>query len=138
MKKHLLYSVVFAFLLGMNVFAQEIILPDQVFTITVTEKNANGSIQNMPPDELTLKANKINTKFSIKNGFAVVPYSVAQQGAPNSHLLDFTAESTNSNKDILKWSGTINGNSVSGKAQRIHNGKPAGEYTFTGMRKKKK
>ncbi len=53
-------------------------------------------------------------------------------------MLDVTAESTNSKKDILKWSATINGNSVSGKAQRIRNGKPAGEYTFTGTRKKKK
>lgn len=138
MKKHLLYSVAFAFLLGMNVVAQEILLPDQVFTITVTEKNANGSIQSMPPDELVLKANRVSTKFSIKNGFATVPYSVTQQGAPNSHLLDFTAETSNSNKDILKWTGTINGNSVSGKAQRIRNGKASGEYTFTGTRKKKK
>ena len=138
MKKHLLYSAVFVFILGMNVFAQEIILPNQVFTLKVTKKNASGSIESMPADELVLKANRISTKFSIKNGFAVVPYSVTQQGAPNSHLLDFTAESTNSNKDILKWTGTINGNSVTGTAQRLRNGKPAGEYTFTGTLKKKK
>jgi hypothetical protein len=138
MKKHLLYSVVFAFILGMNVFAQEILLPDQIFTIKVTEKNASGTTETMPADELILKANQISSTFGTKNGFAAVPYSIKQQGAPNSFMLDFTAESTNSKKDVLKWSGTINGNSVSGKAQRIRNGKPAGEYTFTGTRKKKK
>lgn len=126
------------FFLGTRIFAQEILLPDQVFTIKVIEKNANGSINSMPDDELILKANKINTKFSVKNGFSVVPYSITQQGAPNTHLLDFTAETSNSNKDILKWTGTLNGNSVEGKAQRIRNGKPAGEYTFSGTRKKKK
>jgi hypothetical protein len=138
MKKNLLRLLVCLFLFGTQVSAQEILLPDQVFTIVVTEKNANGSVQAMPPDELILKANRINTKFSIKNGFAIVPYSVTQQAAPNTFLLDFTAQSTNSNKDILKWTGTINGPSVTGKAQRIRNGKPAGEYTFTGTLKKKK
>ncbi len=125
-------------LLAVKTFSQEILLADQVFTIKVTEKNANGSINSMPPDELILKANRISTKFSIKNGFALVPYGITQQGAPNTHLLDFTAESTNSQKDVLKWTGTINGNSVEGKAQRTRNGKPAGEYSFTGTRKKKK
>ena len=125
-------------LLAAKFSAQEILLPDQVFTIKVTEKNADGRIESMPADELVLKANQISSAFSTKNGFPAVSYNVNQQGAPNSHLLDFTAESTNSKKDILKWTGTINGNSVTGKAQRIRNGKPAGEYTFTGIRKKKK
>lgn len=138
MKKNLLSLICCLFLVGTNVSAQEILLPNQVFTIKVTEKNANGSIQNMPPDELILKANRISTKFSIKNGFTVVPYTVTQQGAPNSFMLDFTAESTNTKKDVLKWTGTINGNSVTGKAERLRNGKPAGEYIFTGTLKKKK
>ena len=125
-------------LIAANTFAQEILLPDQTFTIKVTEKNADGRTESMPADELVLKANQISAAFSTKNGFAATPYSVTQQAAPNSFMLDFTAESTNAKKDVLKWSGTINGNSVTGKAQRIRNGKPAGEYTFTGTRKKKK
>ena len=138
MKKNLLSLICCLFLVGTNVSAQEILLPNQVFSIKVTEKNANGSIQSMPPDELILKANQISATFSTKNGFVAVPYSVTQQGAPNSFMLDFTAESANSKKDVLKWTGTINGNSVTGKAERLRNGKPAGEYTFTGTLKKKK
>lgn len=138
MKKLISYLIASLFLFGTTVSAQKILLADQIFTIKVTEKNADGRTESMPADELILKANQISATFSTKNGFAVVPYSVTQQGAPNTHLLDFTAESTNSKKDVLKWTGTINGNSVEGKAQRIRNGKPAGEYTFTGTRKKKK
>lgn len=138
MKRNLLSIICCLFLIGTKISAQEILLPDQIFTIKVTEKNASGITESMPADELVLKANQISSAFGTKNGFAAVPYSIKQQGAPNSFMLDFTAESTNSKKDILKWSGTINGNSVSGKAQRIRNGKPAGEYTFAGTRKKKK
>ena len=131
--------VCFIFVLfAVKTFSQEIILPDQIFTIKVTEKNASGKTESMPMDELVMKANQISATFSVKNGFTLVPYTVSQQGAPASHLLDFTAESSNSQKDVLKWSGTINGNSVTGKAQRIRNGNPAGEYTFTGILKKKK
>lgn len=125
-------------LLAVKTFSQEILLPDQVFTIKVTEKNADGRTENMPADELILKGNQISATFSTKNGFAAVPYNVTQQGAPNSFMLDLTAESVNSKKDVLKWTGIINGNSVQGTAQRIQNGKPAGEYTFTGTRKNKK
>lgn len=126
------------FLFGTTVFAQEILLPDQIFTIKVIEKNASGTVETMPADELVLKANQISATFSTKNGFPVVPYSVTQQAAPNTFMIDFTAESTNAKKDILKWTGTINGNSVSGKAQHVRNGKPIGEYSFSGTRKKKK
>jgi hypothetical protein len=125
-------------LFAVKAFSQEILLPDQLFTIKVTEKNADGRTESMPADELILKGNQISAAFSAKNGFVAVPYSITQQGAPNSFMLDFTAESTNSKKEILKWTGTINGNSISGKAQRIRNGKPAGEYSFSGTRKKKK
>ena len=138
MKRNLFSLICCLFLIGTNISAQEILLPDQTFTIKVTEKNASGKTESMPADELVLKANQISAAFSIKNGFAAVPYSVTQQAAPNSFMLDFTAQSSNSQKDILKWTGTINGNSVTGKAQRIRNGKPAGEYSFTGLRKKKK
>lgn len=138
MKRNLLSLICFLFLIGTKVSAQEILLPDQTFSIKVTEKNASGKTEIMPADELVLKANQISAAFGTKNGFAAVPYTITQQGAPNSFLLDFTAETSNAQKDILKWTGTINGNSVSGKAQRIRNGKPAGEYSFTGTRKKKK
>jgi hypothetical protein len=138
MKKIIFYFITSLFLFGTTVSAQEILLPDQLFTIKVTEKNTDGRTENMPADELILKGNQISAAFSTKNGFAAVPYSVTQQGAPNSFMLDFTAESTNSKKEVLKWTGTINGNSVQGKAQRLRNGKPDGEYIFSGTRKKKK
>ena len=127
--------VKFNFFLKCNITS---IMNNKDDVITEYEKNTNGKTESMPMDELVMKANKISTTFSVKNGFALIPYSVSQQGAPASHLLDFTAESTNSQKDVLKWSGTINGNSVTGKAQRIHNGNPAGEYTFSGTLKNKK
>lgn len=138
MKRNLLVLFFCVFAFATRISAQEILLPDQVFTIKVTEKNASGKIESIPADELILKANQISTNFSIKNGFAVVPYSVTQQGAPNSFMLDFSAEATSGKKEVLKWTGTINGNSVQGKAQRFSNGKPSGEYTFTGTLKKKK
>ena len=125
-------------LLAVKAFSQEIILPDQVFIIKVTEKNASGKNESMPLDELILKANQISASFSIKNGFAAVPYSVSQQPAPNTFMIDITAESANSKKEVLKWTGTINGNSIKGKAERIRDGKPVGEYVFTGTLKKKK
>ena len=138
MKKNVLYSVLCAFLVGTQCLAQEIILPDQVFTIKVIEKNADGRTESMPADELILKANKISASFSAKNGFAAVPYTVSQQPAPNTFMIDIAAEAVNSKKEILKWTGTINGNSIKGKAERIRNGKPAGEYIFSGTLKKKK
>lgn len=138
MKKNILFSVLCAFLIGTQCLAQEILLADQVFVIKVTEKNANGRVESMPGDELVLKANQISASFSIKNGFAAVPYTVTQQPAPSTYLIDISAESTNSKKETLKWTGTINGNSIKGKAERMMNGKPAGEYTFNGTLKKKK
>lgn len=138
MKKFVLSILFFVFAIGTRVSAQEILLPDQIFTINVTEKNSDGRVESMPADELILKSNQISATFSTKNGFPASPYSITQEPAPSSYLLDFKAESTNSKKDILKWTGTINGNSVKGKAERIRDGKSIGEYTFTGVLKKKK
>ena len=138
MKRNLLFFALFAFCTGTRSFGQEILLPDQIFTIKVTEKNVSGKTESMPMDELVMKANQISTTFSLKNAFPKVTYTVTQDAAPNTTTLLFTAESTNSNKDILKWSGTIKGNKVEGKAERIHNGKSAGEYAFSGLLKTKK
>lgn len=138
MKRNLLFFAVFAFSFGTHSFAQEMLLPDETFTIKVIEKNANGKSETMPMDELVLKSNQISATFSTKNGFPAVAYVVTEDAAPNVGTLIVTAQSAKDKNHTLKWSATIKGNTISGKAEHFFMGKLGGEYDFTGILKKKK
>ena len=115
--------------------AQEI--SDQVFIIKVLEKNGNGKTESMPIDELTFKSGLICAEFSKKNGFIPSTCKAVSDSTSKSGGVIFSSESYNPKKHTLKWSGTITGDKVSGKAQTYFFGKLSGEYVFTGTRKKK-
>jgi hypothetical protein len=132
---HIVFSL---FILGTSLSAQEIVLPDQVFTIKVVEKNGNGKTESMPIDELVFKANQISADFSSKNGFPPANYSAVADLSAGPAAVSFTGQSDNSKKHTLKWTGTINGNKIQGKAQHYYFGQIAGEYIFNGTLKKKK
>ena len=137
MKKYFAFFVLlFAFILSAH--GQEIILPDQVFTIKVIEKNGSGSTESLPLDELVFKSNQISANFSLKNGFPAANYTAASDEKTGPAAISFAGQSDNSKKHTLKWTGTINGNKIQGKAQHWFFGKIAGEYIFTGTLKKKK
>ncbi len=135
MKKTIFFIFV---LFTLRSFSQEIILPDQVFIIKVVEKNGSGRTENMPLDSLVFRSNQISANFSAKNGFPPANYSAVTDQAAGTAAVSFTGESDNSKKHTLKWTGTINGNKIQGKAQHYYFGQIAGEYVFTGTLKKKK
>ncbi len=115
--------------------AQEI--SDQSFTIKVIEKNGDGRVETMPMDELVFKSGLICAEFSKKNGFTPSTCTAIADSTSKSDGIMFSSESYNAKKHTLKWSGTINGNKITGKAQLYFFGKVSGEYIFTGTRKKK-
>lgn len=135
MKKMIFFIFV---LFTLRSFSQEIILPDQVFIIKVVEKNGNGRTESMPLDSLAFRSNQISANFSSKNGFPPANYSAVTDQAAGPAAVSFSGESNNSTKHTLKWTGTINGNKIQGKAQHYYFGQIAGEYVFTGTLKKKK
>jgi hypothetical protein len=128
----------FLFFSLVSVKGQEILLPDQVYTIKVIEKNSTVKTEGQPEDELFLKANRISATFTTKKGFPPAAYSLSQDSTTNRNVLKFTAESAKDSNQTLKWSGTIDGLSIQGKAQLFYFGKVAVEYVFTGVLKKKK
>ncbi len=138
MKRNSLFFVLFAFCIGTRAFAQEMLLPDEVFTIKVIEKNADAKKESMPLDELVLKSNQISAAFSTKNGFPAVVYTVTEDAAPNIGTFIIKAESTKDKNHTLKWTAAIKGSSITGKAEHFFMGKLGGEYDFTGTLKKKK
>lgn len=138
MKRNFLYFMFFAFTVSTRSLAQEIILSDQIFNINVVEKNVGGRNENMPLDELVINANKISATFSTKNGFPAVTYNVTEAGAPTVGTYIISAQSAKDKNHILKWTVTLKGNSVTGKAEHFFLGKLGGEYDFTGTLKKKK
>ena len=138
MKKNILYFVVTVLCIGMRSFAQETLLPVQIFNIKVIEKNADGRNESMPMDELVLRSNQISATFSTKNGFPAAAYKVTADAAPSVGTFIIKAESAKDKNHILKWSATIKGNNITGKAEHFFIGKLGGEYDFTGTLKKKK
>jgi len=129
-----LFSLLFI-ISALAINAQEI--SDQTFTIKVIEKNGDGRVENMPIDELTFKSGLICAEFSKKNGFTPSTCTAVADSTSKNGGTMFSSESYNSKKYTLKWSGTITGDKVTGKAQTYFFGKLAGEYIFTGTRKKK-
>ena len=138
MKKNLLLFVLAVFCIGTRSLAQEMLLPDQIFSIKVIEKNVAARTESMPMDELVLKSNQISATFSTKNGFPAVAYTVTEDAAPNVGTFIIKAESVKDKSHTLKWTATIKGNNITGKAEHFFMGKLGGEYDFTGTLKKKK
>lgn len=124
-------------LLAIKTLSQEVLLPDQIFTIKIIEKNGSGKTETMPMDELVINSNKVNTGFSTKNGYPAAVITVDQERTSTSTAI-FTAGCTNSKNGTLTWSCTISDNKIEGKAQQFFFGKLSGEYVFTGTLKKKK
>ncbi len=133
MKKIFCYIIFSLFFIG-SISSQE--LADQNFTIKVIEKNGDGRAESMPIDELIFKSGLICAEFSKKNGFSPSTCTFIADSTSKSGALLFSSESYNLKKHTLKWSGKINGDKITGKAQRYFFGKLAGEYIFTGSRKK--
>lgn len=97
------------------------------FTIKVTEHNADGRVEKMPVDKIQFKDGKIFTNFSRKNLFADAKYIASLDSASNT--ITIIAESTDKQKETLKWTLTITGNEISGKAERFRKGKASGYYS---------
>ena len=101
MKKYFAFFILL-FTSVISVHAQEIILPDQIFTIKVVEKNGSGKTENMPPDELVFKSNQISADFSLKNGFPAANSTAASDEKTGPSAISFTGQSYNSKKHTLK------------------------------------
>ncbi len=122
---------------GSICFAQknENVLSNKNYIVVVTEKNVSGKTETMN-DVIQFKSGKVSSKFSNVNGFSVAIYVVTIDSSASSKMIIFTAQTTNPDKEIMKWTGTISGEAIEGKAICDHKGKSKHEYSFTGTLKK--
>jgi hypothetical protein len=112
------------------------VLANKTFSIEVTENNSTGSIDPMPKDRIQFRAGKINTGFSQRNSFPDAVYIVTVDSTSIPHVISFSGECVKSDKQTLKWSGTVVGDKIEGKAHRDRNGKSSCDYVFSGSLKK--
>lgn len=123
---------------GSNSVAQEILLPDQTFTVKVLQKTPGEVPKNLPAEEVVIYGNAISSTFSKKDGFLVASIVNQNEDKMNLSSVTFTAACTNDKHCALRWSCTVIGNQIEGKAQKFFTGKLVSEYTFSGTRNKKK
>ncbi len=104
------------------------ILGEGTYKVSLKEVNKTGRVEKLP-GSVYLKNGKIFSSFSELNGFPKVTYIASLDSAGADDRITFTAESTKSNGEVLKWEGTIVGDKISGKAFRNFTGST---YYFEG------
>jgi hypothetical protein len=117
-------------------FSAQVVLPDQTFTVKVTQKIPGEKPVNSPQEELVILGNGVSSSFTKKEGFLAAAITNEGEDRSNLNATTFTAACTNAKHCALRWSCTINGNKIEGKAEKFFMGKLAGEYVFSGALKK--
>ena len=134
-----LFVLVFCFVLAAPCcYAQkkDNILANKIFNVEVTEKNLDGTEHKIKDDKIRFKTGKVRSDFSTRNGFADALYTLTVDSNSTPNEITFTAESSNEKKNTLKWSGTIKGDIIEGKATRTRTHAKGGDYVFSGTLKK--
>ncbi len=113
------------------------VLANKTYTIEFTDKNAKKP--KPVADEISFKSEKLTSKFmTTEYKFTPCPYNVSVDSTVSPKVITFDAESKNQGGDMVKWQGTITGESVEGTAVITNKkGKTANEYSFTGELKAK-
>ena len=102
-----------------------------IYTVSVKEVNKTGVVEELS-GTVSLEDGNITSSFSERNEFPEVEYNVTVESNSGQETITFSAESTKSDGEVLKWEGTIVGDEISGEASRNHTGTT---YYFEGKLK---
>lgn len=133
--------LVFIFLLSLSnkAFAQkkEKLLGEKIFDIELVEQ---GKKKNNEPvkDQILFRADKINSSYMMKEFvFTASAYTASVDSTSGKSIITFVSDSKNAEGDLLKWNGTVTGETMEGTAVITDKkGKGKVEYTFKGQQKK--
>lgn len=106
-------------------------LAEGIYTVSIKEVNKTGKVEELS-GTVSLENGKITSSFGERNRFPEVTYTVTTESAGAEETINFSAESTKSDGEVLKWEGTIVDTKISGKAYRNHTGTT---YYFEGKLK---
>ena len=139
MKKHLLIFLAAA--LPFTLLAQvpkKGPLDGQTYTVDITK---DGKKKPMDPDDFKFAAAKFKCKSFENYGFkSAGPYKIASIDSSNASakVYSWTATMTNDIKDVINWTGTINGEDIEGTSELVTSkGETKFTYTFSGKLKAK-
>lgn len=120
---------------------KDTVLANKIYTVEFTEHGGKNEAKPVSWD-ISFKSGRMNSTFMREIGgvptFLPAPYIVTVDSSSDIKMISFTAESSNSDKDILKWKGIISGIAIEGTALLGHEGKTKREYSFTGSLKDQK
>lgn len=139
MKKHLiiLLSSVLPFV-SLAQAPQKGPLDGKTFIIEIFKE---GKRKPMDPDEFKFAAAKFKSKSFVDWGFTKPgPYKITSIDSSNAttKIYSWTAETINDIKEVITWTGTINGEDLEGSSVLVNaKGETKWSYTYTGKLKKK-
>ena len=134
--KKLFFLLILLLAFNPVVLSQGFSVPDQTFTVKVTQKSPGDRPITIQGEELIILGNSISSSFSKKDGFLTAAIGAQNTEQATASATTFTAACTNAKNCALKWTCTINGDKIEGKAEKFFTGKLSGEYVFTGTRKR--
>ncbi len=133
--------VAFTFLLSStgNMYAQkkEKLLGEKNFDLVLTEQ---GKKKNNEPvkDQIVFRADRISSTFMLKEYvFTASAYNASVDSTSGTPIITFVSDSKNADGDLLKWNGTVTGETMEGTAIITDKkGKTKADYSFKGQQKK--
>ena len=131
--------VVFLFSPSDKVYAQkkEKLLGEKQFDIELTEQ---GKKKNNEPvkDQILFRADKLSSAFMMREfTYTASPYTASVDSTSGSSIITFVSDSKNANGEMLKWNGTVTGETIEGTAVITDKkGKSKTTFSFTGKQKK--
>jgi len=108
MKRLLSASALVALLLASGSLCAAGPLDGKTFSVEMGKKGKKAS----SPDQLVFADGTFRSTACDKYGFAAVPYEAKQEGDKTT----FTATAKSAKQGTMRWSGTVQGDSVSGEA----------------------
>ena len=123
-----------------TIFAQkkekDKVLANKTYTIEFTETNAKKP--KPISDEISFKSEKLNSKFmTTENHFPAAAYTVSVDSTSDPKTITFTSQGNNTDKEMIKWDGTISGEDIEGTATITTKKGKETQYSLTGNLKAK-
>ena len=133
--------VAVAFLLSVNMHAQapkkDKLLSEKNFDVELTEQ---GKKKEAPPvkDQILFRADRLSSTYMMREYvFTASAYTATADSTSGKPVITFVSDSKNADGDLLKWNGTVIGETMEGTAVMTDKkGKPKVSYTFKGQLKK--
>jgi hypothetical protein len=115
--------------------AKDKLLDGKTFQVTFMEAGKKKAAST--PDEILFRTDKLNSNFMLKeNNFTASEYASSIDSTAGNKIINFSSDSQNASGDRLKWSGSVDGENIQGKAiVSDKKGNLKKEYAFTGKLK---